>query len=176
MRSRAVGTVTVGAVTAVLLLVAVQGCGTTSPDPAAPRPTSPSPASPSSHDIEVSLLVPTTTVKAGTVIRATLLVENRTGERIRSACGFKYDVGLGTAQRPFRPVFPRYCAFDQWIAVGSTRYPTTVPTTYQSCSPSGSTTGAVLGCMPGTYVLQFSVTGIPQDLLALGPSVAVTLN
>jgi hypothetical protein len=172
---------------AAVLLLAAQACGTS---------TSGAPTSTPSTDgtgIQVSLTLSQTTVRAGTPIKATLVIDNRTGGTVKAGCGVRYDVGIGSAQIPFRPLIATYCAANQSVANGRTTVPVTIITTYQGCSETGQADGPMPGCLPGpmssgsrftnppplpkgTYQTAVVVIGPPANLLHLPAAITVTLD
>ena len=174
------------AATAVLLLLA-PACGTSSSGGPSNAPSA------GGTGIVVSLELTQTTVPVGTTINATLVIDNLTGRTVKPGCGVKYAVGLTNGQFPFHPAFPAYCAANQLLSTGKTRYPVTIATTYPGCSQSGQPDGAMPGCLPGpmgggsrfsvvpplpkgTYRTAVVLTGPPSELLHLPAPVTVTLD
>ena len=172
---------------ALLMLGALQACG--SHTSGAPTST----PSGGGTGIVVSLELSRTTVPAGTPIKATLMIDNRTGRTVKAGCGVRYDVGISSPQIPFRPVIATYCAADQSIPAGRTTRPVTIITTYQGCSESGRPDNGMPGCLPGpmggtsrftnppplpkgTYSTAIVIVGPPASLVHLPAPVTVTLD
>jgi hypothetical protein len=172
---------------AAILLLAAQACGSTPSGAPTGSPT------PNGAGVVVSLTLTGTTVGAGTPIKATLVIDNRTGRTIKVGCGLKFAVGLTNAQFPFRPAFPAYCAANQSLPAGRTSYPTTIITTYQGCSETGRPDGGMPGCLPGrmgsgdgfttppplpkgTYSTAVVINGLPSNLIHMPTPITVTLD
>lgn len=175
------------AASALIVLGSVQACGSTTSGVPSPTPSA------SGTGIEVSLELPQTTVHAGATIKATLVLDNLTGKPVKPGCGVMYAVGVTNAQIPFDPAFPAYCAANQSLPVGITRYAVTIITTYQGCSESGKPDGAMPGCLPGPksgistyttppplpkgeYHTAIVLTGPPSNLIRLPQPITITLN
>jgi hypothetical protein len=91
----------------------------------------------SSASVTASLTVPTTTVRAGASMSATITVENNSGRPIRVlGCGPVYGVLLvGRGHHPSAS-WP-LCAQEITLPTGRSTYPVTVAATYHECSMNG---------------------------------------
>lgn len=113
-----------------------------SPVPPAP-PKSISPAPPSAvapvppGSLRAHITLPSTTMRGGSSLPATITVENDSGKPIHIlGCGSVFSVVLvGEGHRP-SPSWP-LCAQDIIVPAGESTYPVTVAAAYQQCSTDG---------------------------------------
>lgn len=109
--------------------------------PAPPSSVTPAPASPVAPvppgSIRASITLPSTTVRAGSSLRATITVENDSGKPIHVlGCGSVFRVLLVGGGHSPSPSWP-LCAQDIVIPAGASTYPVTVAAAYQECSMDG---------------------------------------
>jgi hypothetical protein len=96
--------------------------------------------------LSATLVLPTTTVKAGGEISGQVVVENRTGHDIQlGGCGIFQVLLTNNTYQPssfWATCFTRYT-----IPMGESSYPITVIAAHNWCSQSGST-GTLPACLP----------------------------
>jgi hypothetical protein len=115
--------------------------------PASPRGLIPAP-----HGLTDRLVLRNTRVIAGTPIRGTLLVSNRSGRAINlnRGCRPSYEVALTSPRYTPSIAFAADCSVQPFIIrPGTNRLPVTVQTTYLACSATGSSAGQVPRCRHG---------------------------
>jgi hypothetical protein len=120
-----------------------------------------------------------TRTPAGTPIQGTAIFTNRTSAPVSvdtcAADGW-LDVGLSSHTVPYAPAYSAIaCTPSVWLAVGVTRTPFTVLTTYQGCSQSGPGSSRYPPCDPGdrlpslpagTYHTDVITSGLPATTRA----------
>lgn len=133
--------------TVMLVGALVTSCGTVT------RAIAPQPSHSVAHTskpIEVALILGAIDVRAGDLIRATLVLTNTTQRSEILPCGLWYRVGLTSPNVPFHPIFPAQgCLGDSVLRPGSSRLQTTILTTYEVCAGAGSTGSTTPKCIPG---------------------------
>jgi hypothetical protein len=89
--------------------------------------------------ISTRLVLPSTTLVAGSAMSASVAVDNNTGHALpaSSSCGTPFEVALGNAAIKPNVGF-NACLQQLTIPVGTSSYPVTVRASYPGCGPAGS--------------------------------------
>lgn len=99
------------------------------------------------QNVFARLDLPSTTITAGSSIRATVVVENDTGRVIHALrCGDYFQAVLGNAQVHQDGLWQQ-CAQNFEIPIGASSYPVRVSTTYLGCT-NGTASTADPVCLP----------------------------
>ena len=158
---------------AIGLALVAAGCSgsgpTTSPNPSnqAGRPGgsgSGSERSPGPQpELQVRLVLPSTTVRSGSTLNGRLIVTNRTGHALRgTACGSPFQVLLENDRVEQQPAWLG-CLARVTVRVGTSSWPVGVSAFYNTCGPGMkvhcAAGGHPPGLPPGSYETRFFQNG-----------------
>jgi len=88
--------------------------------------------------VTARIVLPSTTMIAGSTMPAKVVVENNTGHEIHETkCGSFFQIGLQNGEIKFDGIWPQ-CAEPFTIPTGESTYAVTVSAAYQTCSASGA--------------------------------------